>query len=66
MEAPEPTGVLVLRLWIEAGACLRARITCSPELAAERESVVASSLDDILAVVGDFVEDFVSSHSSDR
>jgi len=55
-----------LRLWIEAGACLRARITCSPELAAERESVVASSLDDILAVVGDFVEDFVSSHSSDR
>lgn len=64
MDTPEPSGVLVVRLWIEGPADLRARIICSADLLPERETAVASSVEDILAVVRDYIEDFVSSHSS--
>jgi hypothetical protein len=64
MDGPEPTGVLVLRVWIEGDGNLRARITCSPDLSPERErTFVASSIEEIDGIIRDFVSDFEASHS---
>jgi hypothetical protein len=56
----ERTGVLVLRVWIEAGSGeFRARITAESELGSgERVSVVAGSLEEILEFVSRWVEEF--------
>lgn len=55
------TGVLIVRLWIEANHTkgLRARITQTLDTMAGEEAVaVAASADDICAVVKRWVEDF--------
>jgi transposase-like protein len=58
----ERTGVLVLRVWIEAGSEeFRARITAESELGAgERVTAVAGSLDEILEFIRRWVDDFIS------
>ena len=60
MAIGERTGVLVLRVWIEAGSGeFRARITAESELGSgERVSVVAGSLEEILEFVSRWVEEF--------
>lgn len=62
MPLRERTGVLVLRVWIEAGTDeFRARITAESELGAEeRVTVVASSLDEIIEFVRRWVQEFVA------
>jgi hypothetical protein len=59
----ERTGVLVLRVWIEAGSesGLRARITTEDELGSqERVSVVAGSVEQVVELVEQWVQGFVS------
>ena len=57
----ERTGVLVLRVWIEAGTDeFRARITAEDELGSgERVTVVAGSIEEILEFIRTWVADFV-------
>jgi hypothetical protein len=57
----ERTGVLVLRVWIEAGTeWFRARLTAESELGSgERVTVVAGSLEEILEFVERWIEEFV-------
>ena len=57
----ERTGVLVLRVWIEAGTDeFRARMTAEDELGSgERVTVVAGSLEEILEFIRTWVADFV-------
>ena len=62
------TGVLILRLWIEANheTGLRARITQSLDsTAAEQPLAVAASADDICAIVKQWVHEFEDSSSPD-
>jgi len=61
----ERTGVLVLRVWIEAGSGeFRARITAESELGSgERVSVVAGSLEEILEFVQGWIDEFMRSSS---
>lgn len=62
------TGVLIVRLWIEANheLGLRARITQTLDTTATEQSVaVAASADDICAVVKRWVEAFVDPGSRD-
>ena len=63
MAIGERTGVLVLRVWIEAGSGeFRARITAERELGSgERVSVVAGSLEEILEFVQRWIDKFVRS-----
>ena len=58
----ERAGVLVLRVWVEdSGAGLRARITEISDLeSGEETSRVAASLDEIVAIVREWVEQFAS------
>lgn len=61
------TGVLLVRLWIEANheTSLRARITQSLDTMAIEQSVaVASSSDEICKVVKQWVDDFTSGASA--
>ena len=60
----ERTGVLVLRVWIEAGTDeFRARMTAEDELGSgERVTVVAGSLEEILEFIRTWVADFVGPH----
>lgn len=63
MSEGERTGVLVLRVWIErdAGNGLRARITAERELGSgERTSVAAVTIEQILAYIRTWVEEFVA------
>jgi hypothetical protein len=57
----ERTGVLVLRVWIEAGSGeVRARITAEDELGSgERVTAVAGSLEEILEFIRTWVAEFV-------
>jgi hypothetical protein len=60
--AAERSGVLVLRIWTESGLVgdLRARISSRLDLdSAARDTAVAGSSDEILAVVADFLEGFI-------
>lgn len=62
------TGVLVVRLWIEANheRGLRARITQTLDAIAGEQSVaVAASADDIVAVVKRWVDEFATIGSPD-
>jgi len=59
----ERTGVLVLRVWIEAGSerGLRARITTEDAVGSgERVSVVAGSVEQVVQFVEQWVQGFVS------
>ena len=63
MPPSERTGVLVLRVWIEAGSesGLRARITVEDELGShERVSVVAGSIEQIVEFVEQWLKGFVA------
>jgi hypothetical protein len=58
----ERTGVLIVRVWTEGdqGKDLRARITRSLDIAAASEVVsAASSIDEVLAGVRSWLEEFV-------
>jgi hypothetical protein len=63
MDAPEPVGVLVLRVWVEHDGVLKSRITSTVDPPAAERVAAASSVEEILIVVRDFVEDFVAVHS---
>jgi hypothetical protein len=61
IQSPDRTGMLIVRLWIEAHheRGLRARITQTLDATATEQSVaVASSAEDICAVVKGWVDDF--------
>ena len=63
MPPSERTGVLVLRVWIEAGSDsgLRARITTEDELGSrERVSAVAGSVEQVVQFVEQWVKGFVA------
>ena len=63
MPPSERTGVLVLRVWIEAGSesGLRARITTENELGSqERVSVVAGTVEQVVEFVEQWVKGFVA------
>lgn len=65
--SPDRSGVLIVRLWIEANhqQGLRARITQTLDTMTGEESVaVGASADDICAVVKQWVEDFARPGSS--
>ena len=57
----ERTGVLVLRVWIEAGSGeFRARITAEDELGSrDRVTAVAGGVEEILELIRAWVADFV-------
>jgi len=57
----ERTGVLVLRVWIEAGTDeFRARLTAESELGTgERVTAVAGSLEEIVEFIRRWVDEFV-------
>jgi hypothetical protein len=58
---PDRSGVLILRLWLEANHAngLRARITQMLDTSRTEQSVaVAASSEDICAIVRDWVETF--------
>jgi hypothetical protein len=57
----ERTGVLVLRVWIEAGTDeFRARITADDELGSgERVTAVAATMEEILEFIRSWVHEFV-------
>jgi hypothetical protein len=60
----ERTGVLVLRVWIEAGPenGIRARITAENELGSrDRISVIAGSVEQVIEFVEQWVRGFVGS-----
>jgi hypothetical protein len=59
----ERTGVIVVRVWLEAGADdgLRARITAVRDLESEEvDNAAASSVEEIVDVVQRFVESFAA------
>jgi hypothetical protein len=57
----ERTGVLVLRLWTEDERGLKARISSSVDLdSAPARTNVATSVDDIRAIVAEFLTDFAN------
>ena len=60
-ERVERTGVLILRVWIEAGSGeFRARITAESELGSgERLTVVAATLEEVLELITDWVKEFL-------
>ena len=63
---PDRSGVLILRLWIEANHAkgLRARITQMLDTARTEQSVaVAASANDICAIVKDWVDAFAAPSS---
>jgi hypothetical protein len=62
--SPERTGVVVVRPWIEAGGVppsgVRIRITATPDVSVpESRTVVVATVEDALAVVRWFLEEFV-------
>ena len=61
MPLRERTGVLVLRVWIEAGTDeFRARLTAESELGTgERVTAVAGSLEEIVEFIRRWVDEFV-------
>jgi hypothetical protein len=58
----ERTGVLILRVWLEdSNGSLRARITEASDLdVGEPSTHVAANTNEIVAIVGAWVEQFVS------
>lgn len=65
-QTTDRTGVLILRLWIEANheTGLRARITQTLDTAAAEQPVaVAANADDICAIVKQWVQSFADSSS---
>ena len=60
MPIGERTGVVILRVWIEAGTDeFRARMTAETALGSgERVTAVAASLDEILEFIRRWVEEF--------
>ena len=63
MPPSERTGVLVLRVWIEAGSesGFRARITVEDELGShERVSVIAGSIEQVVEFVERWLKGFVA------
>lgn len=66
-QTSDRTGVLIVRLWIEANHehGLRARITRTLDtMVTEHAVAVVSSADDICSVVKQWVEDFADPNSS--
>lgn len=66
--AHERSGVLVLRIWTEAGQRdgIRARITTESDLRAEaRTSVVAGSVDEVVELVRRWVLKFIGDQQPD-
>jgi hypothetical protein len=58
--ANERTGVLVVRVWMEGDAPLRARLTATDDLSAPvQEESAASGVDEIVAAVRGWLERFV-------
>jgi hypothetical protein len=67
MESPlgERTGVLVVRIWIEApfrpGESLRARITSREDVDADdTDTAAAASVDQVVEIVRDWLDRFVA------
>lgn len=59
--AENPHGLMVIHLWIEPGERLRARISrTGSEEAAPRIDAYAASQADVLRVVEDWIESFVT------
>lgn len=58
----ERTGLMVVRIWFEdSGVSLRARLTETSDLdSAEQTSRVAASIDEVVEIVRDWVEEFVA------
>ena len=58
------TGVLLIRVWLEAPSELRARITHRTDVTSSAESVTfASSAEDIHTAVTDWLRDFLDEQS---
>jgi hypothetical protein len=65
----ERAGVIVIRVWLEGNAAsgLRARITAANDLTAEGEAAreqpvaLAASIDEVVAAVSEWLEEFVGS-----
>jgi hypothetical protein len=59
---PQRTGVLVVRVWIEAGdGGLRARLTGTHDVAQGEETTeTAATVDDVVAIVRSWVESFAA------
>jgi hypothetical protein len=59
---PNRTGVMVVRVWIEVeSGGLRARLTGTHDIAHDEETTVtAATVDDIVAIVRDWVEAFTA------
>lgn len=62
LTAPVPTGILILRAWVEGDppSELRARLTTTAALDdAERSMTVADSVDDVCMAVRTWLSEFV-------
>jgi hypothetical protein len=59
--ASERAGVIVVRVWIEGDASARARITASSDLSSDEQTIaVAAGVEQIVAAVRDWLEQFLS------
>jgi hypothetical protein len=60
--SPERIGVLVIRVWIEAGEQPRARITASLDIVgnAPATTMAASSVDEVCTIIRDLLSDFLN------
>jgi antitoxin component HigA of HigAB toxin-antitoxin module len=68
-QSPDRTGILIVRLWIEANVHggFRARITQTLDSASpDQTKDIAATPDDIYAVVRTWVEAFVRSEAADK
>jgi hypothetical protein len=58
---PERVGVLVIRIWLEAGSGPRARITATFDILNEVPTIVtASSVEEVCSIVREWLQDFPS------
>jgi hypothetical protein len=60
--SPERIGVLVIRVWIEAGEQPRARITASLDIVgkAPATTMAASSVDEVCTIIRNLLSDFLN------
>jgi hypothetical protein len=57
---PERVGVLVIRVWAEAGSQPRARITFSPDILGKAPTTMAaSSIDEVSLIVQEWLTSFL-------
>lgn len=64
--AIDRVGVMVVRVWVEQPSrCLRARLSCTLDVSdRDQTTQVASTSEEILAIVADWLDAFAADHGA--